>query len=1374
MSRRWALVALMLGSGGGRGHAPALPAAPAVAGHRQLQAGVVLPLTAGEKAAFLGAHNAERCAHGQDSLSWNDDDQSAAVSLASTCGYAKSSYLGLDNGGRGESLYAVSFHQPAAQAAAAAVGSFAAEKASWDCSTNSCADACSHYKQVVWGATSTLGCAVAHCMSGSPFDGTGDAWTLVACEYSPAGNTGSSTRPFDASSCSGVSTCVDGVAADSAAVEAALTADADAVVADECVSEDDAASRIDVLVLYTHEAVGGAGSVHALELLVHQSVGDANQALLNSRVNLTFHITAIELAPVAVSQAEVASAADLLQLLTISADVKARRDFWLSDLVTLVTERADFEDTASWVLGVSSGEPDHGYSVVQSRALGTQQFVLARALGHNLGCASDARHSSVPAVTEYGYGLRHLSSEPYFRTIMAGGQGCPVGDGDDCLVLPYYSRHQLSPAKCEETAATGSGTDHDACAAVSALDDSTVCSSVMTATLDDAADAAACTYTPAVLASHTLPVMNGGDNTTVPIGSATADCARTIEEHQTVVAQYRVGDDTSCGVGSGGALTFTGVPALPPRGCKNQCSFHGSCDYGAMVCRCRLPWTGDDCSQRLCPDDCTRRGVCDTASGVCKCNGGWTGASCSIRVENFCPNDCAGSAGGLCSASTGHCHCTRSYSSALATDLSSEMSRCTSAEGSCWEGSDFSKRTAAPLVEHPMGEVGSINTLNARDESSLGRQGTVESSWQTVSLAEEYQQPVIFVAMPTDTEDTPAAGRVRNIRYDPTHCNGWCFDMKLQEMDCADDDIHLVERVDYLVIEAGSWEARESDRIFASVFQSDGAGAAPTYTPVIHDVDLTVVSPSTLYVSAGSGDGWVEVRWNFGMATTPVVLSQVQTYEDSRPVITRQKDVTNAGAKLRMQSDLVATDVASDHEEELIGVFAFGTGSVGRFNRRRFAAGVATVGSSAATEIVFRQDFGSRPRVFAALQTTAASSSAAQLRMMAVSESVAQAREGDGGATGLTTPLLHDQTPGLDSRSVAGDYHASIPPTDTPSSAAERLARRESRRAWMYTQPRSGSVCDPNALKSCGGDGWGRGIVASGLRMCGGGMCAVGSMAMCRGPAVGRCSATVAGVDDDSCSAVGMNTADDDTDRANCESAGACTYTHAMQLGADCAAAFAAAGRTNASCSSGCTYIEATGSCPDDAPPDETVGYIAFDVGTTGGGSLQAYSAFRAGPGDDGDCGRFAGPEACNGRGHMSSDQTDRSDCVCDAGFFGAACEYASCPRDCSGRGRCQHLTVFRPNGMILTAAGTCVCSERYHGDGCQYVHCPEGCNGRGICDANTGICTCRPPFLRPACAAGPCVPACENGGTCDELTAMCSCAPPFFGKACELDATLP
>ena len=284
-------------------------------------------------------------------------------------------------------------------------------------------------------------------------------------------------------------------------------------------------------------------------------------------------------------------------------------------------------------------------------------------------------------------------------------------------------------------------------------------------------------------------------------------------------------------------------------------------------------------------------------------------------------------------------------------------------------------------------------------------------------------------------------------------------------------------------------------------------------------------------------------------------------------------------------------------------------------------------------------------------------------------------------------------------------------------------------------------------------------------------MCVAGSMATCEGPSYGSCAATVAGVGDGVCSAIDTAT-DDETARTNCEAVESCTYTHSAQLRADCAAAFAAAGRTAAGCSSDCTYVEATGSCPDDAPPTETVGYIAFDVGTTGGGTLQAYTLHRTGPGLDGDCGIFAGPEACNGRGHMASDQTDRSDCICDDGFFGSACEYTSCPRDCSGRGRCQHVTLYHANGQVKTAAGTCVCSDSYHGDGCQYAYCPESCNGRGSCDANTGICTCRPPFLPPACAGGACVPACANGGTCDELTATCSCAPPFFGKACELDAS--
>ena len=1358
-------------------------AAAALAGHRrQLQASAVQPLTVAEKASFAHAHNAERCALGQASLAWDDADATAAAALAATCSYASSTYQGLSNGGRGESLYATSFHQPSSQAVVAAVAAFLAEGAAWDCATNSCGGSvgspmsCAHYTQAVWGTTTTLGCAVAHCSAGSPFLDSGDAWTLVACEYSPSGNTLTGTtadRPFDAASCTSASTCVGGVSADAATIESAITADAGAASTSACVSAADTSSRIDVLVLYTAEAVAAAGNVVALQLMVQAGIDEANEVLANSEVTLTFDVTAIELVSSTLSQADMANGEGLLQALTMNLDVKARRDLWKSDLVTLVTERSDFEETISWILGSELGEPDHGYSVIQTRALKglaqntARQFKLARTLGHTLGCASDASdagYSSTPPVTAYGYGLRQTSAEPYFRTVMASGYNCPVGDGDGCLPLPYYSRHLRVAATCAETAQVSVSADDTNCSAVSidpantafsVFIDTTACSTVMTA---NNSNISACTYTAAVAWNHTFEEAN----VTLLLGSATADCARTIEEMQTVVANYRIGDDGSCGAGSTGVLTLTGIPALPPRDCKNQCSFHGSCDYAAMVCRCRLPWSGDDCSERTCPDGCTGRGSCDTNSGVCKCNGGWTGVTCSIRVENFCTNDCAGTAGGSCDTSTGHCFCTRTYNLQDSTDSSSEMSLCTSAEGECWEGSDYSKVTSAPRVEYSIGEIGTVSTSNARDEVISGRQGGVEDGWQTVSLAKSYGTPVVFVSVPTDNEATPAIARVRNLRHDTSDaaCDGWCFETRLQELECGDDDIHLVEQIDYMVLEAGSWQSWEnSNRVFAGAFETDSAASSPTNYPVAYDINnLSVANPGpTLIVSAGAG-GWVDLIWPVGMAYTPVVLSQVQTYEDTRAVSTRQKEVTTSGVQIRLQADSSGV-----HEEEVIGVLVFSTHAVGRFNRRRFDAGTFVAGSAAASEIVFRQDFGSRPRLFAALQTTV-SGDAAQLRMMTVSEMMAQAREGDGGATGLGSPRLHDLTPDRDSRVVTGDYHSSIPATVTPASMTAQLTQREARRAWAYLQPRSGTVCN-SEVKPCGGDGWGRGLVARGLRPCGGGMCVDGSSAICDGPTVGTCIETApvsVQTDADACTAV--SALDDDTACSAVVTAAdsnimACTYSHAMQLGADCEAGFGAGGGLQADCAAGCTYAAATGSCPTDMPADETVGYVAFDVGTTGAGILQGYSVLLTSPGIDGDCGVYAGPDICNGRGTMTQ-QEDRSDCVCDDGYFGSACEYTYCPRDCSGRGKCQHTT------------GTCVCSDRYHGDGCQYIHCPGDCNGRGSCDATTGVCTCGASFHAPACAAGACTPSCTNGGTCDETLGRCKCAPLFFGEACEIDAS--
>jgi hypothetical protein len=232
---------------------------------------------------------------------------------------------------------------------------------------NSCSSSsCDHYTQVVWEATTSVGCAVAHCGAGSPFavDVHGSGWTAVVCRYHPAAarelpggsasctgttdgaggacalnsngtacaltrfncNTSapadcsggapgcracggdcrytssiSAARPFGPSRCntSAVGTCLaNGTAPDSAAAEAALSADPGAGVGVACVPTPDAAHRIDLLVLYTPEALGAlGGSLATLEQRVRIGVADANTALENSRLNLTLNLSSVEVSP---------------------------------------------------------------------------------------------------------------------------------------------------------------------------------------------------------------------------------------------------------------------------------------------------------------------------------------------------------------------------------------------------------------------------------------------------------------------------------------------------------------------------------------------------------------------------------------------------------------------------------------------------------------------------------------------------------------------------------------------------------------------------------------------------------------------------------------------------------------------------------------------------------------------------------------------------------------------------------------------------------------------------------------------------------------------------------------------------------------------
>jgi hypothetical protein len=68
------------------------------------------------------------------------------------------------------------------------VQNWASESAGYDYGRNTCAPSkmCGHYTQIVWRATTQVGCATARCNQNSPF-GSGQ-WQFWVCNYSPPGN----------------------------------------------------------------------------------------------------------------------------------------------------------------------------------------------------------------------------------------------------------------------------------------------------------------------------------------------------------------------------------------------------------------------------------------------------------------------------------------------------------------------------------------------------------------------------------------------------------------------------------------------------------------------------------------------------------------------------------------------------------------------------------------------------------------------------------------------------------------------------------------------------------------------------------------------------------------------------------------------------------------------------------------------------------------------------------------------------------------------------------------------------------------------------------------------------------------------------------
>lgn len=143
-------------------------------------------LAIGDALATLELHN---CMRSQVSpaaapplapLSWSVSVAASAQAWADNCQFMHQSgqffgeNLAAFSGGAGTALQATQL--------------WIDERVDYDYASNTCTGpVCGHYTQVVWRATTQLGCGRTVCNTGSPFGGAG-TWTFVVCRYDPPGN----------------------------------------------------------------------------------------------------------------------------------------------------------------------------------------------------------------------------------------------------------------------------------------------------------------------------------------------------------------------------------------------------------------------------------------------------------------------------------------------------------------------------------------------------------------------------------------------------------------------------------------------------------------------------------------------------------------------------------------------------------------------------------------------------------------------------------------------------------------------------------------------------------------------------------------------------------------------------------------------------------------------------------------------------------------------------------------------------------------------------------------------------------------------------------------------------------------------------------
>ena len=249
----------------------------------------------------------------------------------------------------------------------------------------------------------------------------------------------------------------------------------------------------------------------------------------------------------------------------------------------------------------------------------------------------------------------------------------------------------------------------------------------------------------------------------------------------------------------------------------------------------------------------------------------------------------------------------------------------------------------------------------------------VNDQWKTVTLNRVYDEPVVIVGALSLNGWNPSVIRVRNV-------TGGGFEVRVQEWEYL-DGYHVIEQVNYLVIESGSYELPGGSRVEAGRFSANAVGsfAAVQFKQPFSTVPVVMATTTSVnegdavamrlrnittttfdyriqeqeandqrhapeeagYIawepSAGSMDGLVfeigrtanSVTHNFQalpfyepFSSPPVFLAGMQTFDNADTAAVRWWKKKPAGIQIKVEEEQ-SMDAERDHTTEVIGYMVF-------------------------------------------------------------------------------------------------------------------------------------------------------------------------------------------------------------------------------------------------------------------------------------------------------------------------------------------------------------------------------------------------------------------------------------------------------------------